>query len=100
MRAIFAVLFAAKRRVEGVLLMARELQRPSRLLTGEWILMQAHVQQARARPSQLTFSDVIATVSEITEDEAQAAEVINYMLQAEHISFTNDTPRELRQLSS
>jgi hypothetical protein len=61
--------------------------------------MQSHVQSAQPRPS-LTFLDVIATVNDITQDEEQTAEVINYMLRAEHITFANETPRELRQLLS
>lgn len=62
--------------------------------------MQTHVQsQVRPRPVHLTLLDVIETVNGITNDEEQTAEVINYMLRSEHITFTNTPPRELRQLS-
>ncbi|HKZ74468.1 MAG TPA: hypothetical protein VJ011_10405 [Steroidobacteraceae bacterium] len=61
--------------------------------------MQTHVQAAEARQAHLTLLDLITTVNDITQDEEQTAEVINYMLRAEHIAFTNETPRELRQLS-
>jgi hypothetical protein len=80
--------------------MAWRLQHISRVYSGEWISMQSHVQTARARPSALTFLDLVATVNDITQDEEQTAEVINYMLQAEHVAFTHETPRELRQLLS
>jgi hypothetical protein len=62
-------------------------------------MQQPHVQTHRPRPTNLTLLDVIETVNDITKDEEQTAEVINYMLKAEHISFANDPPRELRQLS-
>lgn len=62
--------------------------------------MQTHLQPAQPRASHLTLLDVIATVNDITQDEERTAEVINYMLRSEHISFANDTPRELRQLLS
>ncbi len=61
--------------------------------------MQPHVHPYRPRPTHLTLLDVIETVNDITKDEEQTAEVINYMLESEHISFTNTPPRELRQLS-
>ena len=61
--------------------------------------MQPHVHTQQPRPTHLTLLDVIETVNDITKDEEQTAEVINYMLQAEHIAFANDPPRELRQLS-
>lgn len=80
--------------------MARELQSFLAISTGEWIVMQAHLQQAQPRPSHLTLLDVIATVNDITHDEEQTAEVINYMLRSEHIAFSNETPHELRQLFS
>lgn len=60
--------------------------------------MQTHVQSA-SRQAQLTLLDLITTVNDITKDENETAEVINYMLRAEHIAFANETPRELRQLS-
>ena len=62
--------------------------------------MQSHVQTARARQSALTFLDLVATVNDITQNEEETAEVINYMLQKEHVAFTNETPRELRRLLS
>ena len=62
--------------------------------------MQPQSHSARPQPSHLTLRDVIATVNDITQDEEETAEVINYMLRSEHISFTNDPPRELRQLLS
>jgi hypothetical protein len=62
--------------------------------------MQPQSHSARSRPSHLTLRDVIATVNDITQDEEETAEVINYMLRSEHITFTNDPPRELRQLLS
>lgn len=61
--------------------------------------MQARVQSHRPRHTHLTLLDVIETVNDITNDEEQTAEVINYMLRSEHITFTNTAPRELRQLS-
>jgi hypothetical protein len=61
--------------------------------------MHTHMQSAQARQAQLTLLDLITTVNDITQDEEETAEVINYMLRAEHISFTNEAPRELRQLS-
>jgi hypothetical protein len=61
--------------------------------------MQTHVQPHRSQPTHLTLLDVIETVNDITNDEEQTAEVINYMLRSEHITFTNPPPRELRQLS-
>jgi hypothetical protein len=62
--------------------------------------MQAQVQSHwPSRPVHLTLLDVIETVNDITNDEEQTAEVINYMLRSEHIAFTNSPPRELRQLS-
>jgi hypothetical protein len=62
--------------------------------------MQPQMLSVQPQPSHLTLLDVIATVNDITNDEEQTAEVINYMLRSEHISFTNDSPRELRQLLS
>jgi hypothetical protein len=62
--------------------------------------MQTHVQPAGSRPSHLTLRDVIATINDITQDEEETAEVINYMLRSEHITFTNCPPRELTQLLS
>lgn len=62
--------------------------------------MQTQFHSAQARPCHLTLLDVIATVNDITQNEEQTAEVINYMLQSEHITFTNETRRELRQLLS
>jgi hypothetical protein len=61
--------------------------------------MQMHVQSQRPQSTHLTLLDVIETVNDITKDEEQTAEVINYMLWSEHIAFTNTPPRELRQLS-
>jgi len=61
--------------------------------------MQTHVQSHRPKPVHLTLLDVIETVNDITNDEEQTAEVINYMLRSEHITFTNTPPRELRLLS-
>jgi hypothetical protein len=45
----------------------------------------------RERP--LTLLDVVATVSGLTADEEEAAEVINHMLSSERIAFANPLPR-------
>ena len=62
--------------------------------------MQPQVHPAQARQSALTFLDLVNTVNDLTENEEETAEVINYMLQAEHFAFTSETRRELRQLLS
>jgi hypothetical protein len=52
--------------------------------------------QAR-RP--LTLLEVIATVSHLTADEEETADVINHMLEAEVISFQNEAaPEEIKRL--
>lgn len=49
----------------------------------------------------VTFEDVIATVSGLTANEAEAAEVINHMLRWEYISFANTSaPEEIEKLLS
>ena len=45
----------------------------------------------RERP--LTLLDVVATVTRLTADEEEAAEVINHMLRSERIAFANPLPR-------
>jgi hypothetical protein len=51
--------------------------------------------------SRLTFSELVAAVSVLTDDEVEAAEVINHMLRSEKISFeSEDRQREIRQLLS
>jgi hypothetical protein len=41
----------------------------------------------------LTLLDVVATVSGLTADEQEAAEVIKHMLRYERIAFANPLPR-------
>jgi hypothetical protein len=47
----------------------------------------------------LTLLEVIATVSHLTTDEEETADVINHMLEAEVISFQNEAaPEEIKRL--
>ena len=56
--------------------------------------MQAHRENKR-----VTLSDVVSTVSRLTRDEREAAEVINHMLNSSRISFANaQLRRNPRQL--
>lgn len=51
--------------------------------------------------SHLTFSELVAAVSVLTDDEVEATEVINHMLRSEKIAFeSEDRQREIRQLLS
>lgn len=55
--------------------------------------------ELNARHTRLTLLDLITTVRGLTDDDEEAAEVINHMLRSEHIRFVSEPPREeLRQL--
>jgi len=45
--------------------------------------------QTSLRQKPLTLLDVVATVSDLTDDDTEAAEVINHMLVSERIAFAN-----------
>jgi hypothetical protein len=60
-----------------------------------------HAIQTRLHRSPVTLLDVVATVSDLTEDEAEAAAVINHMLKSERIAFANrPRRRDLERLLS
>jgi hypothetical protein len=51
--------------------------------------------------SHLTFSELVAAVSVLTDDEVEATEVINHMLRSEKIAFeSKERQKEIRQLLS
>ena len=49
--------------------------------------------QTQPRENPVTLLDVVAAVSGLTENEEEAAAVINHMLCSERIAFTNPMPR-------
>lgn len=53
----------------------------------------------RAKESSLTLLDVVAAVSGLTDDEAEAAAVINHMLCSERIAFAHG-PQDIEPLLS
>lgn len=50
--------------------------------------------QTSLHETTLTLSDLIATVTDLTDDEHEAAEVINHMLVSERIAFANRPRRQ------
>jgi hypothetical protein len=49
--------------------------------------------QTQLRENPVTLLDVVAAVSGLTENEEEAAAVINHMLCSERIAFANPLPR-------